>query len=128
MDVKAKLSLHRPPHTKVNKLVVNLHYPSANINYLGDYDAKYPENVLVDSRRKKIVCGDITPVQKPSKLWKNVEYPDHDWDQSRINAVTPMTHLFLRTDVTHKASLIRHTPAINEVDIMSPISDNFTYN
>ena len=124
MDVNAKLSLHRPPHTKVDKLVVNLHYTSANVNYLCDYAAKYPENVLVDSKdAKKIVCADITPVQKPSKLWKDVEYLDHDWDQSRTNAVTPMTHLFLRTDITHQTSSIRKNPTINEVDILSPISD-----
>ena len=124
LDVNAKLSLHCPPHTKVDNLVVNLHYTSANVNYLCDYAAKYPENVLVDSKdAKKIVCADIMPVQKPSKLWKDVEYLDHDWDQSHTNAVTPMTHLFLSTDITHQASSIRNNPTINEVDILSPISD-----
>jgi hypothetical protein len=123
MGVNAKLSLRRPSHTKVDKLVINLHYSSANVNYLCDYAAKSSENVLVDSKdAKKIVCGDITPVQKPGRMWKVVEYPDHDWNQSRTNAVTPMTHLFLRTDITHQESQMRNIPTANE-DILSPISD-----
>ncbi|KAJ7386014.1 hypothetical protein OS493_012347 [Desmophyllum pertusum] len=44
---------------------------------------------------KCIVCGDIAPVQKPGKTWRNFETPDHTFDLSRINAVTPMTHLFM---------------------------------
>ena len=124
MGVNAKLSLRRPSHTKVDKLVINLHYSSANVNYLCDYAAKFSENVLVDSKdAKKIVCGDITPVQKPGRMWKVVEYPDHDWNQSRTNAVTPMTHLFLRTDITHQESQIRNIPTANGEDILSPISD-----
>ena len=89
-----------------------------------DYAAKYPENVLVDSKdAKKSYVLISRQVQKPSKLWKDVEYLDDDWDQSRTNAVTPMTHLFLRTDITHQTSSIRNNPTINEVDILSPISD-----
>jgi hypothetical protein len=66
MNVNAKVSLHKVPHTIVNKLVVNLHYSSANVNYICDYANKNHENVLVDSKdAKKIVCGDITPVEKP---------------------------------------------------------------
>ena len=45
----------------------------------------------------KLSSGDNTPVQKPGKSWKKITAPDHDWDQSRTYAVTPMTHLFLQT-------------------------------
>ena len=38
---------------------------------------------------------DIQPVQNPGKSWKQISYPDHTFDQSRTNAVYPMTHLFL---------------------------------
>ena len=123
MNVNAQLSLHRPPHTKVDKLVVNLHYSSANVNYICDYARQHQENVFVDSKdAKKIVCGDITPVQKPGKTWGSVEYPDHDWDQSRNNAVTPMTHLFLRTDITHREDSIISNPTISELELLSPFS------
>ena len=40
----------------------------------------------------------MAPVQHPRHSWKShVELPDHSWDQSRINAVTPMTFMSLKT-------------------------------
>ncbi len=53
---------------------------------------------FVDSKDpKNIVCGDIAPVQLPGKTWKKSKgvLLDHEWDQSRMNAVTPSTHLIL---------------------------------
>ena len=53
---------------------------------------------MVDSKdAKSIVPGDISPVQKPMKTWKQRSgiLPDHDWDQGRSNAITPMAHLLL---------------------------------
>ncbi len=60
---------------------------------------------------KKIVCGDIAP-----------EYPDHNWDQSRNNAVTPMKRLFLCTDIAYRETSIIDNPVVHEIDILSPIS------
>ena len=41
---------------------------------------------------KAIVPADIAPVQHPGYSWKpHVVYPDHSWDQSRVNSITPMT-------------------------------------
>ena len=37
---------------------------------------------------------------KPGRLWKKQVYPDHTFDQSRNNAVTPVSHLFLETKIT----------------------------
>ena len=69
MGINAKISLHKPPHTKVDKLVVNLHYTTAVVNYVCDYASSHEESTLVDSKdAKRIVCGDITPVQKPGKV------------------------------------------------------------
>ena len=48
---------------------------------------------------KSIIPGDISPIQQQGKSWKPMELPDHEWDQSRDNAVTPMTHLFMDTKV-----------------------------
>ena len=31
------------------------------------------------------------------KSWRKREHLDHQWDQSRVNAITPMTHLFVKT-------------------------------
>lgn len=54
---------------------------------------------VVDSRdAKAIVCGDIQPVQNPGKSWKPISYEDHTFDQSRTNAVVPITHLFMDLD------------------------------
>lgn len=50
------------------------------------------------SRLKVIffLIGDIQPVQNPGKSWKKrLVYEDHTFNQSRTNAVYPMTHLFV---------------------------------
>ncbi len=60
------------------------------------------------------MCGDITPVQKPSKVWTDIAFP--------TNAVTPMTHLFLRTAVTRCETSLISNPPLNEAEILSPFS------
>ena len=40
----------------------------------------------------------MSPVQKPGKTWRKMILPDHDWNRLAHNAVTPMTHLFLKTE------------------------------
>ena len=70
---------------------------------------------VVDSKdAKSIVPGDIAPVQKPMKTWKQQSgiLPDHDWEQGRTNAVTPMAHLFLQSKTTVE------TPMPTEVTIL----------
>ena len=63
---------------------------------LMDSASENANGCLLDSKDAKcIVCGDIAPVLKPGKSWANFETPDHSFDQSRVNAVTPMTHLFM---------------------------------
>ena len=43
-------------------------------------------------------CG---TVQHPWHLWKpHVVYPDHSWDQSRVDSITPLTFLFMQTKVS----------------------------
>ena len=37
---------------------------------------------------------------KPGRLWKREVFPDHTFDQSRNNAVTPVSHLFVETKIT----------------------------
>ncbi|CAB3988424.1 Hypothetical predicted protein [Paramuricea clavata] len=107
-DVNANISLHNPPKTQVKNLVVNLHYSTANVNYICDDSDLNKKNVIVDSKdAKKIVCAEICPVQKPGKTWSEIEYPDHDWGQSRTNAVTPMTHLFMNTIITERERFLK---------------------
>jgi len=80
--------------------VINIHWTSANVNFIVDDCAKNVNTCVVDSKdAKSIVPGDIAPVQKPMKTWKQRSgiLPDHDWEQGRANAVTPMAHLFLET-------------------------------
>lgn len=95
-NINACLSLHPPPRIGVENLVVNLHWSSKNVNHLLEY-LPYCDTIFDSKDAKSIVCGDISPVQRPGKTWKKREgiLPDHEWDQSRRNAVTPMTHLFL---------------------------------
>lgn len=65
--------------------------PVRVVQYVVD-DESNPADHVVDSKDTKvIVSGDVAPVQKPGKT-----LPVHDWEQERQNAVTHMTHLFLR--------------------------------
>ena len=99
-NVNAHLSLKNPPRTGVEQLVVNLHWSTANVNLLIDGTQDEGHSVVISKDAKAIVPSDIAPVQRPGPSWKSrVEYPDHSWDQSRVNAVTPMTFLFLQTKV-----------------------------
>lgn len=90
------ISLHKPPNTSQNIYPINSHWSTSHVNYLMDSAAENANGFLLDSKDAKcIVCGDIAPVLKPGKSWSNFETPDHSFDQSRVNAVTPMTHLFM---------------------------------
>lgn len=106
-NINANISLRRPPRDAVvdNKQVVNLHWSTCNVNYIVD-TATNDKSFMIDSKdAKRIVLADCCPVQKPGKTWKKINLPDHDWDQSKTNAITPMSHLFLETNVTHKESV-----------------------
>jgi hypothetical protein len=107
-NINANISLHRPPRDAVvdDKLVVNLHWSTCNVNYTVDTAIGKENAYVLDSKdAKRIVLADSCPVQKPGKTWKNIHLPDHDWDQSRTNAITPMSHLFLEPCVTHKETI-----------------------
>ena len=98
MGVNACISLNRPSRTRTEKPVINLHWSSANVNHLMEKASIEADNVLVDSKDpKNIICADIAPVQNPGKTWKKSKglLLDHEWNQSRVNAVTPSTHLFV---------------------------------
>lgn len=50
---------------------------------------------------KAIILADCSPVQRPGHSWsKKIVLPDHSWDQSRTNAITPMTFLILNPVVS----------------------------
>ncbi len=104
--VNAKLSLQMPPRTGVEQFVVNLHWTTANVNYIVDIGEK--EGVVISKDAKAIVPADITPVQRPGHSWSKRPHPDHTWDQSRCNAITPMTFLIMNTEVHN---------SINEIQI-----------
>ena len=58
-------------------------------------------NFLVDSKDAKAkINADVSPVQKPGKSWRKIILPDHDWNRLAHNAITPMSLLFLETDLT----------------------------
>lgn len=95
-QINANVSLHKAPNTLEQLHPLNSHWTTSNVNYLVDSASENPSGFFLDSKGAKcIVCGDIPPVLKPGKTWKTYETPDHTFDQSRINAVTPMTHLFM---------------------------------
>ncbi len=97
LGVNANISLQKPPRTGVEELVVNLHWSTANVNYIVDTTEK--RGVVISKDAKAIIPGDITPVQRPGHSWSKRPHPDHTWDQSRCNAITPMTFLFVNTKV-----------------------------
>ena len=118
-NINAKISLHAPPRTGVEKLVVNLHWSSANVNSL--IDGVDADDAIIDSKDAKcIVCADISPVQRPGKTWKKRDavLPDHEWNQSRQNAVTPMAHLFLKEQrESSKLTVVRSGKAVVLVNL-----------
>ena len=107
--VNAAISLKKPPRTGVQELVVNLHWSTCNVNCIIDRCQKHPQSLVVSKDAKAIVMADIAPVQLPGHSWKKRELPEHTWDQSRRNAITPMTFLFLETRVTNTTSSNKDT-------------------
>lgn len=96
--VNANISLHKAPNTSQNFYPVNANWSTSHVNCLIDSMSQNESGCLPDSKDAKcIVCGDIAPVLKPGKSWSKFETPDHSFDQSQVNAVTPMTHLFIDT-------------------------------
>ena len=76
--------------------VIHLCWSTQNVNLTLDLSHAYPDNIMVDSKDAKAkVHADVSPVQKPGKMWQKIVLPDHDWNRLAHNAVTPMTHLFL---------------------------------
>ena len=73
-DVNANVSLHKAPNTSEKVHPLNAHWTSAHVNYLVDSAAENPNGFFLDSKDAKcIVCGDIAPVLKPGKTWRNFE-------------------------------------------------------
>lgn len=95
------MSLRKAPGTApIKDFVVNVHWSSANVNAILDKAAENSSETFVDSYDTKQV---IRPNDKHNnKTWRRCEYQDHTYDQSRNNAVTPMTHLFVRTEETRR--------------------------
>lgn len=97
-NINANVSLHVVPNTSEHISPINAHWSSSHINYLVDSASDNPNNFLLDSKDAKcIVCSDIAQVLKPGRSWRTFETPDQTFDQSRKDAVTPMTHLFMET-------------------------------
>ena len=110
--MNAALSLRRPPQTGVEQLVVNLHWSTANVNLIVDESQSSSHSLVVSKDAKATIPADISPVQRPGHSWsKRLELPDHTWDHSKTNAMTPMTFLFLQTAIS----------TVESVDI--PVSD-----
>ena len=119
-DVNASLSLRKPPRTGVEHLVVNLHWTTANVNLLIDGAHGLPNAIVVSKDAKAVVPSEISPVQIQGHSWKKrTVLPDHSWDQSRTNSVTPMTFLFLET-------VIRQLPATTIETLELPVSETTT--
>ena len=107
--VNANISLHKAPNTSQHIYPVNAHWSTSHVNYLIDSASENANDCFLDSKDAKcIVCGDIAPVLKPGKSWSTFETPDHSFDQSRVNAVTPMTHLFM--DIPKLANIDLQVP------------------
>ena len=101
--VNACLSLHKPLCTGVEQLVVNLHWLTHSVNLTMDMAHLDSNNVLIDSKDAK-VNADVSPVQKPGKTWRKITPPDHDWNRLANTSVTPMSHLFMETDINHECN------------------------
>ena len=90
------MSLHKPPNTSEKVHPLNAHWTLSHVNYLVDSAVEDSNTFFLDFKDAKCtICGDIQPVLKPGKTWRNFETPDHAFNQSRVNAVTVMSHLFM---------------------------------
>ena len=95
-EVNANVSLHKALNTSEQVHPINSHWTTSHVNYIVDLASENANGYFLDSKDAKcIVCADIAPVLKPGRTWRNLETPAHCFDQSRINAVTPTTHLFM---------------------------------
>lgn len=116
-NVNAKISLRKPPRVGVEQLVLNLHWSTCNVNNI--IDIRQANSVVISKDAKACVAADIPPVQMPGHSWRSREYPDHTWDQSRTNQITPMTFLFLETKVTgtelHGLDRVQHITRTGQV-------------
>jgi hypothetical protein len=98
--INACISLHKPPRIGVAKFVVNLRWATSNVNLSMDFAHLHSTNVMIDSKDAKAkVQADVSPVQKPGKTWRKITLPDHDWNAVAHNSITPMTHLFMETEL-----------------------------
>ena len=121
--VNACLSLHKAPDTApIKEKVINIHWTSSNVNYVLDKASKDQNNYCVDSRDAKQVIRANTG--HGGRTWRNIENPDHTFDTSRTNAVTPMTHLLVQTVETKRKLTINNNPRLQELFLSpSPRSD-----
>lgn len=119
-QINAKISFHNPPRVGVEKQVVNIHWSSANVNFIVDECEANKNSHMIDSKdAKSIVPGDIAPVQKPMKTWKQRSgiLPDHDWEQGRANAITPMAHLLMESKILSSSEEVTIPLSSNSVSV-----------
>ena len=121
--VNACLSLHKAPDTApIKEKVINIHWTSSNVNYVLDKASKEPKIYCVDSRDAKQVIRANTG--HGGRTWRNIQNPDHTFDTSRTNAVTPMTHLLVKTIETNRIVTLNKNPKVQELFLSpSPRSD-----
>ena len=92
--VNACLSLYKAPDTAPTKeKVINIHWISSNVNYMLVKASKEPNIYYTNSRDAKQVIRANTG--HGGWTWRNIQNPDHTFDTSRTNVVTPMTHLLV---------------------------------
>ncbi|KAL9976902.1 hypothetical protein ACROYT_G014243 [Oculina patagonica] len=117
LGVNACVSLHKAPDTApVKDLVINIHWTSANVNHVLDEASKNPQSYCVDSRNTKQVIR--ANMGHGGCTWKNIQTPDHTFDTTRTNAVTPMTHLLIETKETRRmvtVDTLEHKKAMYEM-------------
>ena len=74
------------------------------MNLIVDASQELCQSIVISKGAKAIIPANISPVQRPGRTWKPKEHPDHSWDQSRVNSITPMTFLFLETVIKQQPS------------------------
>lgn len=83
---------------------MNLHWSTHNCAHL------HSEIILIDSKDAKAkIHSDVSPVQKPGKTWRKVTLLDHNWSRVAHNSVTPMSHLFMETDLHFEGEEDEHS-------------------
>lgn len=82
----------------MEQFVINLHWSTHNVHLTLHLSHAYPDNILVDSKDAKAkIHANVSSIPKHGKTRRKIILLVRDWNRLAHNAITHLTHLFLKT-------------------------------